>query len=357
MNEIRCICLKMIIFIAFLSMKVGVAQEKQYHIRTIAFYNCENLFDTIRNPKNYDEDWTPNGARAWTKEKYEKKITNLARVLSQVGREDNPSMPATIIGVAEVENRAVLEDLVRAPALQAINYGIVHYDSPDKRGIDVGLLYDQQHFAVLHTSKHPLYIYAPFPKKRKEQKEKRIFTRDQLLVSGLLDGEEIHVIVNHWPSRVGGEQLSRPNREAAAALNRKIIDSLQRINPQAKIITMGDMNDGPFNSSMKKVLQTEGVKQKVPVQGLFNPMDKMAKQGYGTLAYRDAWDIFDHLVITQSFLQAKQESWTYWKARIFQKPFMVQATGQYKGYPLRNSNSEPGFSDHFPVYIYLLRKR
>nr|WP_199268659.1 endonuclease/exonuclease/phosphatase family protein [Myroides fluvii] len=345
--------LKIVIFVAYFSMEFSYAQGKEYEIRTVAFYNFENLFDTIRNPKIYDEDWTPSGARAWTKDKYEKKIGNLARVIAQIGRDENPTMPATLIGVAEVENRGVLEDLVRTAELQLIQYGIVHFDSPDKRGIDVGLLYDQQHFVVLHASSHPLYIYNQFPRKEK----KRIFTRDQLLVSGLLDGEEIHLIVNHWPSRVGGEQLSRPNREAAAALNRKMIDSLQRINPQAKIITMGDMNDGPFNSSMKSILRAEGVKEKVAAQGLFNPMEKMAKRGYGTLAYRDAWDIFDQIVFTQAFLQASYESWTYWKARIFQKPFMVQAKGQYKGYPLRNSSSQPGFSDHFPVYIYLLRKR
>lgn len=353
MNVIKSICLKILIFVAYFSIGISFAQVAEYQIRTIAFYNFENLFDTIRNPKIYDEDWTPTGARAWTKDKYEKKIKNLARVIAQIGRDENPNLPVTLIGVAEVENRKVLEDLVQLPDLQLVRYGIVHFDSPDKRGIDVALLYDQQHFVVLHTSVHPLYIYDQLPRKEK----KRIFTRDQLLVSGLLDGEEIHLIVNHWPSRVGGEKVSRPNREAAAALNRKIIDSLQRINPQAKIITMGDMNDGPFNSSMKKVLQTQGAKEKVGAQGLFNPMEKMGKQGYGTLAYRDAWDIFDQIVMTQAFLLDKYNGWTYWKTRIFQKPFMIQSTGQYKGYPLRNSTSEPGFSDHFPVYICLLRKR
>lgn len=352
MNEIMRICLKIIILSVFLLTRLCLAQKTQYQIRTIAFYNCENLFDTIRNPEIYDEEWTPTGGRAWTKGRYEKKINNLSRVIAQIGRDENPNLPATLIGVAEVENRGVLEDLIQSPLLASTHYGIVHFDSPDRRGIDVGLLYDQQHFVVLQASSHPLYVYDQLPRKEK----KRIFTRDQLLVSGLLDGEEIHLIVNHWPSRVGGEKVSRPNREAAAALNRKIIDSLQRINPKAKIITMGDMNDGPFNSSMKKVLQTEGVKEKVVAQGLFNPMEKMAKQGYGTLAYRDAWDIFDQIVMTQAFLQDNYEGWTYWKSRIFQKPFMIQSTGQYKGYPLRNSVSEPGFSDHFPVCIFLLRK-
>ncbi|WP_413511069.1 endonuclease/exonuclease/phosphatase family protein [Myroides odoratus] len=357
MNEIGYKYLKKVVFFTLLSIGHGRAQEKQYQIRTIAFYNCENLFDTLRNPEIYDGDWTPNGSQAWTKSKYEKKIKNLALVMAQIGRDENPNSP-TIIGVAEVENRQVLEDLIRTPVLQTGDYGIVHFDSPDKRGIDVGLLYAKKNFVVFQTSIHTLYLYTSVVQdKRKTSKEKRIYTRDQLLVSGLLDGEEIHFIVNHWPSRVGGEKRSSPYREAAAALNMKIIDSLQRINPQAKIITMGDMNDGPFNRSIKKILKVEGERMKVLPQGLFNPMEKMAKRGFGTLAYRDVWDIFDQVILTEAFLQEGYNSWRYWKARIFQKPFMIQSTGQYKGYPLRNNTNEPGFSDHFPVYVYLIRAR
>lgn len=333
------------------------AQEKKYQVHTIAFYNCENLFDTIRDPKIYDEEWTPNGAQAWTKKKYEKKIENLTRVMSQIGTDENQFMP-TIIGLAEVENRGVLEDLIHAQAMVPGNYDIVHYDSPDRRGIDVGLLYNKKHFVPTSTSKHALYIYDQNKKSKGTDKEaKRIYTRDQLLVTGLLDGEEVHFIVNHWPSRVGGEKASSPNREAAAALNVKIIDSLQTINPNAKVITMGDMNDGPYNNSIKKILKAEGDKNKVSPQGIFNPMEKMSKEGLGTLAYRDAWDIFDQMLLTEAYLQEGYDSWKFWKARIFKKPFMVQTTGQYKGYPLRNSNSEPGFSDHFPVYIYLVKEQ
>lgn len=357
MNEIGCKCLKRVIFISLLCIAQGKAQERQYQIRTIAFYNCENLFDTIRNPEIYDSDWTPDGSQAWTKNKYEKKIQNLARVMAQIGRDENPNSP-TIIGIAEAENRQVLEDLIRTPHLQRDDYGIVHFDSPDRRGIDVGLLYAKKNFVVLQASIHTLYLYTSIKKDKKiKGKEKRIYTRDQLLVSGLLDGEEIHFIVNHWPSRVGGEKRSSPYREAAAALNVKIIDSLQRINPQAKIMTMGDMNDGPFNRSIKKILKTEGNQMKVQPQGLFNPMEEMAKRGFGTLAYKDVWDIFDQVILTEAFLQEGSHSWRYWKARIFQKPFMIQSTGQYKGYPLRNNSSEPGFSDHFPVYVYLIRER
>ncbi len=337
-------------------LNVSQAQEKKFMVHTIAFYNVENLFDTIRDPKIFDEEWTPKGAQAWVGAKYHKKIKNLAEVISQIGTEENKNMP-TVLGVAEVENRGVLEDLVKDPQLLAGDYGIVHYDSPDKRGIDVGLIYQKKHFVPTHTSNIPLYIYAPNEKSKEGgSKTKRIYTRDQLLVTGLLDGEEINFIVNHWPSRSGGEKKSSPFREAAAALNKKIIDSLYVINPNAKIMTMGDLNDGPYNKSIKEVLGAKGKKELVDKKGLFNPMEQMSKDGIGTLAYRDAWDIFDQIILSEPLLGSDYSSFTYWKARVYKKPFMVQKTGAFTGYPLRNSNGEVGYSDHFPVYVYLIKQ-
>ncbi len=340
-----------------LVINIGIqAQEKKFQIQTIAFYNCENLFDTIRDPKIYDEEWTPKGDQAWTSDKYNKKINNLAHVISQIGNDENSKKPV-VIGVAEIENRGVLEDLIETEYLINEDYGIVHYDSPDRRGIDVGLLYQKKYFVPTHTSSLPLYIYD-MKKKNKSTGEygTRVYTRDQLLVTGLLEGEEVHFIVNHWPSRSGGEKKSSPFREAAAALNKKIIDSLQMINPDAKVITMGDMNDGPYNKSIKKVLQAAGTKQELKKGGLFNPMEKMSKEGMGSLAYRDAWDLFDQIILTEPYLRTDYDSWRYWKGSVYKKSFMIQPTGQYKGYPLRNSNNEPGYSDHFPVYIYLIKE-
>ncbi|MHC5309770.1 endonuclease/exonuclease/phosphatase family protein [Myroides sp. LJL116] len=345
---------KVFLLSLFLSLSV-FSQEKEYEIQTIAFYNVENLFDTKRDTTIYDQEWTPQGAQNWTTEKYQKKIHNLARVMSEIGRSENPKMPA-VIGVAEIENRGVLEDLVNDPLLVPNNYGIVHYDSPDKRGIDVGFLYSRTYFQPLSSQVHTLYIYDNKKLDSKTGEPQRIYTRDQLVVSGLLEGEQIHFIVNHWPSRSGGEKRSSPLREAAAALNVTIIDSLQSINPNAKIITMGDMNDGPYNNSIKKVLNAKDSKSKVEKFGLYNPFEKLAKEGNGTLAYRDAWDVFDQIILSEPYLQDGYDTWKFWKAQIFKKPFMIQTSGKYKGYPLRNSNGEPGFSDHFPVYIYLIRE-
>ena len=171
-----------------------------------------------------------------------------------------------------------------------------------------------------------------------------------------LDGEEINVIVNHWPSRSGGEKKSSPNREAAGKLNRKIIDSLYTLNPNAKIITMGDLNDGAYNNSVKLYLGAKGKKENVSAGGIYNPMEEMSKKGIGTLAYRDAWDLFDQIMVSEPFIRKESSGWMYWKAGVWNKPYLIQTEGQYKGYPLRNSQSEPGFSDHFPVFIYLVKE-
>lgn len=336
------------------------AQNKNYSIHTVSFYNLENLFDTIRDEKIFDEEWTPKGTRNWDTKKYNQKLKNLSRVISEIGTAENTKMP-TIMCVSELENRGVLEDLVAQPALKPADYGIVHYDSPDRRGIDVALLYQKKHFTPTNTQSIPLYIYDTSDPKTKDWndgKGKRIYTRDQLVVTGLLDGEEFHFIVSHWPSRSGGEKKSSPNREAAAALNRKIIDSLYQINPNAKIITVGDFNDGPYNKSVMESLGAKGKRDQVKAKGLFNPMWQMFQDGQGTIAYRDAWDIFDQMVISEPLLQKDYSTYRYWKTAVFKKPYMIQESGQYKGYPLRNQTSgEPGFSDHFPVYIYLIKEK
>jgi len=358
------------LFFVLFTINNVAAQAKKYIIHTVAFYNFENLFDTINGPNN-DEEWLPNGAQNWTSEKYKKKLENLSRVLSEIGTGEKQSNPPTFIGGCEIENRGVLEDLIKQPKLINKDYGIVHFDSPDKRGIDVALLYQKKHFKPTSYSNIPLLIYkkqeGKVDKKDKEEatddvvasdiQSDRIYTRDQLLVTGFLDGEEVNIIVNHWPSRSGGEKKSSPFREAAGKLNRKIIDSLIAINPNAKIITMGDLNDGSYNKSVKvgigaKLKKTE-LKES---RDIYNPFEQMAKDGKATLFYRDSGDIFDQIMVSEQFTKSDYSSFRYWKAGIYNKPFLITTVGQYKGYPLRHSATEIGFSDHFPVYIYLLKE-
>lgn len=356
-----------IVIISMLLFQMVSSQPKSYRIHTVAFYNFENLFDTINDPDTHDDEWTPQGMQYWTFQKYYQKLQNLARVLAEIGKPENANSP-TFIGCSEIENRAVLEDLVQHPNLSVQDYGIIHFNSPDKRGIDVALLFQKQFFRPTSYTNIPLYIY----KKEKQESvatleedddnfsgnnyQNRIFTRDQLLVSGFLDGEEIHLIVNHWPSRSGGEKKSSPYREAAAMLNKRVVDSLQKINPNAKVITLGDLNDGPFNNSIKKVLGAKAHQQEVPEFGIYNPFEEMAKKGLGTIAFRDSWDIFDQIMVSQSLIKKEFSGYQYWKAGIFNKSYLIQNSGNYKGYPKRHSATEVGFSDHFPVYIYLIKE-
>lgn len=360
------------IFFALSSMNVAKAQNKKYIVRTVAFYNFENLFDTIKGT-NYDDEWLPNGLQRWTTKKYNQKLENLSKVLMQIGTNDQQKEAPTFIGCSEVENRGVLEDLIKTPNLASIDYGIVHFDSPDKRGIDVGLLYQKKHFKPTSYINIPLIIFRGNINKEikkeneieddKEDEEKkevinsnRVYTRDILLVTGFLDGEEINLLVNHWPSRSGGEKKSSPFREAAGRLDRKIMDSIYKVNPEAKIICMGDLNDGTYNKSVKEGVGAKLKKSEVKQFGVYNPFEQMYKDGNATLFYRDAGDIFDQIMVSETLIKNDYFSFRYWKAGVYNRPFMIQTTGQYKGYPLRHSANNVGFSDHFPVYIYLIKE-
>ncbi|GGK23658.1 endonuclease [Yeosuana aromativorans] len=325
--------------------------KKTFKIHTIAFYNLENLFDTINDPTKFDEASPMMELKANRSEIYKRKIHNMAHVIADIGFDDTHNSPVAI-GVSEVENREVLEDLINDPQLLDKNYGIVHYPSPDARGIDVALLYQKQFFTPTSTSSHELKIYD-------DETRKRVYTRDQLLVSGNLDGDPIHIIVNHWPSRSGGEARSRPRRIAAAKLTKHLVDSLQIIDPYAKVFIMGDLNDDPTNASIKDVLKTEKDKDKVKFKEIYNPFENFFRNGIGTTAYRDAWSLFDQIMITKPLLDKDFSSYRFYKAGIFNKNYLTQKDGQYKGYPYRSwgyGGFTDGYSDHFPVYMYVIKE-
>ncbi|MFC0603617.1 endonuclease/exonuclease/phosphatase family protein [Winogradskyella pulchriflava] len=345
--------LTIIVIFLLALFNVNAQEKKKFKIHTVAFYNLENLFDTINDPIKYDEA-SPimEMNEALRGEVYKNKVRNMARVVADIGSEDTNNTPA-LIGVSEVENRQVLVDLVNDPQLLHKDYGIIHYESPDKRGIDVALLYQKALFKPKDSSSHVLLIYDDLTRDR-------VYTRDQLLVSGELDGDLIHVIVNHWPSRSGGEARSRSKRVGAAKLNKRIIDSLQSIDPYAKVITMGDFNDNPTNASFKKALKAKADKDKIPLKGIYNPFENQYKKmGLGTTGYRDAWSLFDMVLITQPFLEKDYSSFRFYKAGIFNKHYLTNKRGRYKGYPFRSfadGGFTDGFSDHFPVYIYLIKE-
>lgn len=346
--------LSRLLFVALLSTSFlgGLAQEKKFTIHTVAFYNLENLFDTINDPTINDEASPIMEANpAIRGDMYVKKLNNMAKVVADIGRDITNNTPA-VIGVAEVENRQVLHDLVNHSDLLDKDYGIVHYDSPDRRGIDVALLYQKRLFRPINTSSHELVIYDNLTRQRR-------YTRDQLLVSGELQGDLIHIIVNHWPSRSGGEARSRPGRIAAAQLNKRIIDSLFANDPYAKIINMGDFNDNPTDYAFKKVLKTEADRDKVELKGLYNPFENMYKSGLGSNAYRDVWSLFDQVIISQSLTERDFKTYRFYQAGIFNKPYLTNKRGRWKGYPFRSfadGGFTGGYSDHFPSYIYLIRE-
>ncbi len=324
--------------------------KKTFKVHTIAFYNLENLFDTINDPNKFDEASPIMELRVNKSAVYKKKVQNMARVLADIGREVTHNAPA-VIGVSEIENKEVLEDLVNDSSLIAFDYGIVHYHSPDARGIDVALLYQKKLFKPTATSSHELTIY--------DNDRKRVYTRDQLLVSGQLEGDPIHIIVNHWPSRSGGEARSRPKRVAAAKLTKRIVDSVQVNAPYAKVFVMGDFNDDPTNASLKEVLKTKKDKDLVKLKGLYNPYERIFKDGLGTTAYRDAWSLFDQILITKPLLEKDYSSFRFYKAGIYNKNYLINKKGRYKGYPKRSfadGGFTDGFSDHFPVYVFVIKE-
>lgn len=324
--------------------------KKVFKIRTIAFYNVENLFDTENDSLIFDDERTPNGSYKWTQKRYQKKIAHITKVISKIGERTTNTSP-DIIGLCEVENRSVLQDLIQHKNLENKDYGIIHVDSPDERGIDVALLYKKASFIPATFKSHRLLLF--------NEDGYRDYTRDQLVVNGFLDNDPIYFIINHWPSRSGGEARSKPYREKAAALNKRIIDSIQKIDIDAKIISMGDFNDDPSDNSLKKVLQTKGKKKKLDSLSLFNPMEKLHKKGLGSLAYRDKWNLFDQFFFTPNLIASKKKNYTFWKAGVFAPDFLKTATGRYKGYPFRTyvgKTYQEGYADHFPVYLYLIKE-
>lgn len=338
----------LVVFSCLVFINKSNAQEKQYKVATIAFYNLENLFDTLDTPGKNDFEYTPEGENHWDTKKYYSKLHNMAEVISQIGADVTKTAPA-VIGVSEIENRAVLEDLVKMPALEKYNYHIVHYESPDRRGIDVALLYQPSIFKVTHTVSARLKIKGMDD----------FFTRDQLVVSGILDGEKIHFIVNHWPSRYGGEKHSRPLRNAAADLTRSLADSIMALDANAKIIIMGDLNDDPNNESLLKHLKAKKDEKSTHPGDLFNTSYPLFQKGIGSLAYRDNWDLFDQMIISYPLIGDDKTTFKHYKTLIFNKDFMKQQEGKYKGYPKRTFAGGVymnGYSDHLPSYMYLIKE-
>ncbi len=324
-------------------------KNKNYFLSAIGFWNVENLYDTLNDQWKNDEEFTPAGANAWNGERYRTKIEHLADALSQMAVDVTPDGLA-IFGLCEVENKSVVQDLVRSPKLKARNYRFVHIEGPDARGIDPSFVYNPAYFQVKKSCAYPVKLVTDSMHK----------TRDILLVSGSFLGEALTVLVNHWPSRRGGEDESRVNRNAAAKALRRITDSITASNPAMKILLMGDFNDDPVNESMKLVVGTYSDLSKMEKGKLFNPMEKLFAEGIGTLAWHDNWNLFDQILLNQLFVPDNYGTWQYYAVRVFNKHFLKNVLGKFKGYPYRSYTGPRytgGYSDHFPVYIVLAKEK
>jgi hypothetical protein len=323
-------------------------QLKEQAVTAIAFYNLENLYDPADDPYTSDEEFTPNGVNHYTEKVYRAKLHNMAFALAQLAIDKNDEGPA-LIGLAEIENEKVLRDLVAEPELKNRNLKIVHFDSPDNRGIDVALLYNPEYFKVINAKALPVNITSNGKTER---------TRDVLYVTGKLGGETIHVFVNHWPSRREGEEASAWKRVAAAEVSKKIINELTAKNKNAKCIVMGDLNDDPIDKSVVNTLGAEGNEKNVLPGGLFNPWMVLYKKGIGSLAYQRNWNFFDQIIVSYGFIHADTGKWKFYKAEVFNRDFLKNAFGKYKGYPHRSFSGNrwiKGYSDHFPTILYLTK--
>lgn len=322
-------------------------KNKQYTPVAIGFWNCENFYDTLNDPLKDDEEFLPTGTYGWAGKKYKNKLDHISDVISQLATDATPDGVA-VMGLCEIENRPVLEDIVNAPKLKARNYKIAHIEGPDKRGVDVALLYNPKYFEL--TSMHAYKLILVTDSTRP--------TRDQLLVSGKLLGEQFYFLVCHWPSRGGPN--SEPNRIAAGKLGRKIIDSVLAVNQNAKVILMGDLNDDPIDESIKKSLNTTGKETDAKAPLLFNAMESLYKKGFGTLAYNDLWNLFDQQIMTPALVNKNFKGLQFHEAHIFNKPLVITSEGRFKGYPLRTHSGGAylnGYSDHFSVYSILLKEK
>lgn len=321
----------------------------------VAFYNLENFYDTLDDPLTSDEEFTPHGERNYDGKIYWNKVSKLASVIAKLGTDDAkypcPDGPA-FMGVAEIENDNVLHDLVNDPQIKDRNYQIVHYDSKDKRGVDVAFLYNPKYFKVLDSK--ALFVHLP------QGSKDSYYTRDVLWVKGEFEGEIVHIYVNHWPSRLGGEERSAPGRAAAAMVSKQHSDSIFKAEGvEQKVIIMGDLNDDPISPSLTKVLKAKGDVNDVQVGGLYNPWVDMYKNGIGTLGFQDAWGLFDQIVISHKWLDKKQDGFFFQKQFIFNREFLTENLGRYKGYPMRTWDGlsyRGGYSDHYPTYLVLLKR-
>ncbi len=337
-------------FLLFLGCVCNGIGQKEFTVACIAFYNLENLFDTLDSPDTDDLEFTPNGPNLYNSHVYWDKLGHLSKVIGEIGVEFTPDGPA-LLGVSEIENITVLEDLIKQPSIASRGYKIIHQDSKDARGVDVALLYQPKYFTPEQVHYYALPTNDPGDTVK--------YSRDILIAIGMFNGERISVSVNHWPSRRGGEQNTAHLRNAAAAYNRHFLDSLVNNKICTKSIVMGDLNDDPINDSVHKYLRAGRKMESMGPLDMYNPMEDFYRIGFGTTAYQDAWSLFDQIILSND-LAKDGSGFHFYKAVVYNPPYLTQKSGTFKGYPLRTYADgvyAGGYSDHFPVFVLLVKAK
>lgn len=311
---------------------------------TIAFYNVENLFDLEDEPGKRDEEFTPGSEKEWNMVRYQKKLNDLSRVISSINEGDLPE----IVGLCEVENKKVLTDLTRTGLLAMGKYEVVHYESPDIRGIDCALIYRPEEFKVTDHFAIPVHF----------EDDPDYVTRDILYVKGRASSrEEFHIFVNHWPSRIGGVEQTEPKRMEVARILKNKVDSVRGASGSGgQVVVMGDMNDEPTNKSLQEVLNAQAPDE--ATGGLVNLMIPEASAGLGSYNYRGNWNMLDNIIVSPGLLDDKGFGVVANKGFVFYQDWMEYHNSEGEMSPNRTyggPNYYGGVSDHFPVYIRLKR--
>ena len=364
--------LTLTVFIIALFASAQSANEKRFALYGVAFYNMENLFDTVHDYQKNDHEYLPEGRMKWGAMKYNSKLRNMSKVLSQLCTEKHP-LGAAVVGVSEIENDKVLKDLLKQPALADRNWKYVHHEGPDRRGVDCAFFYNPRLFQFESSMLVPSYdldenqpdvdLGFTVDKNNKVVPNTNFLlgdtthlTRGFLVMTGRLGGEKIHFIVNHWPSRAAESRV----RERSAYQVYHLKEALLKQDPEAKIIIMGDMNDDPGNKSMTKELKCKSKKEDVKSShDLYNPWwNILYKKGQGTLSYRGKWNLFDQIVFSGNLLSNDRSQLSYLKCEIFARDYLFHQEGRYKGTPYRTHGGGVwlnGYSDHLPTMIYLVK--
>lgn len=343
-------------FIAFLALALWLVAspataKKKNQTYAVGFYNLENLFDIFHDEGKNDYEFLPDGTNKWTELKYNHKLKNMSRVLSEMGTDMLPLVGCAFISVSEVENARCLTDLCNQPALKERNFKFCHVEGPDRRGVDCALLYNPKLYQVRNVKLVP---YVP------DKQDRNFATRGFLTVSGTLGGEHVSVIVCHWPSRASDSSY----RERAGWQVRAVKDSLLRDDPDVKVFVMGDMNDDPVDRSMTVGLGCKAEIKDVGPNDMYNPWyNVLVKKQTGTLLYEGKWNLFDQIVMTPNLLPKAGEkakgTLKLRKYEIFRRAYLFQQEGKHKGKLLRTHAGGTwldGYSDHLPTVVYLRKE-